>query len=172
MIAFAVIRLRWARIGPLHRFGAPVVTPHNVRPRPRIRAVAFRAEQHSTRVTTRRKVWQPETVDSAWQRQYREDAQQLGELGAALIDAEIPRVEVRVPRALAEKALAAWQRDGDEGPAEPESFEQRIQRHRAGTLGLIGLAIENSGHWTDDYVVVELGADLIGAAVEASDDLS
>jgi hypothetical protein len=29
----------------------------------------------------------------------------------------------------------------------------------------------SSSHWTDDYVVVELGADLVGAAVAASDDL-
>jgi hypothetical protein len=116
-------------------------------------------------------VWHPETVDSAWQRQYCEDAQQLGELGAALIGVEIPRVAVRIPRTLAEKALAAWQRDADDGPADPETFEQRTQRHRAATLGLIGLAIESSGHWTDDYVVVDLGADLVGAAVAASDDL-
>jgi hypothetical protein len=115
--------------------------------------------------------WHPEHMESAWQRQYREDAQQLGELGAALAGAELPRVEVRLPRALAEKALAAWQRDGDEGPLDPETFEQRIQRHRAGTLGLIGLSIENNGRWTDDHVVVELSAELIGAAVEAADDL-
>jgi hypothetical protein len=110
-------------------------------------------------------------MESAWQRQYREDAQHLRELGAALASGEIPRVEVRLPRALAEMALAAWQRDGDEGSLPAETFEQRIQRHRAGTLGLIGLAIENDGRWIDDHVVVELGADLIGAAVEAADDL-
>jgi hypothetical protein len=34
---------------------------------------------------------------------------------------------------------------------------------------LIGLAISERGTWSDDEVVVELGVDLISAAVDASE---
>jgi hypothetical protein len=68
-------------------------------------------------------------------------------------------------------ALAAWQRDHDEGPLEPETYEQRAQRHRAAMLSLIGLSIETSGRWEDDHVVVALSADLIGIALYAAEDL-
>lgn len=95
----------------------------------------------------------------------------LGELGWVLANAELPRVEVRLPRSLGERAVAAWERDGNEGPLDPESYEQRVQRHRAGTLGLIGLSIVNGGRWEGDEVVVGLSPDLIGVAVDASDDL-
>jgi hypothetical protein len=72
---------------------------------------------------------------------------------------------------LAEAAVTAWEREANEGPLDPETFEQRVQRHRAGTLGLIGLSIVNGGRWEDDEVFVELSPDLIGMAVDASDDL-
>jgi hypothetical protein len=105
------------------------------------------------------------------QRQYREDALVLGELGSALFHGELPKVEVRLPRALAEKAVAAWETDDDEGPPDPEDFEQRAQRHRAATLAFIGLSIVNSGRLGAGDVVVELSVDLIGEAASASDDL-
>jgi hypothetical protein len=109
-------------------------------------------------------------MDSAYQRQYREDARLLREVGAVLAEAEMPRFEVRLPRATAEKALAAWKRDDNDGPPEPETLEQRFQRRRAAALGLIALSIESAGHWEDDHVVVELSADLIGVAIDATDD--
>ena len=102
---------------------------------------------------------------------YREDAGVLGEVGWALANSELPRVEVRLPRRLAEAAVAAWKRDDNDGPLDPETVEQRIQRHRAATLALIGLSIVNGGRWETDEVVVELSPDLIGVAVDASDDL-
>lgn len=86
---------------------------------------------------------------------YRREAKLLGGLGALLVRVELPRVEVRLPRALAERAVAAWERD-DDGPLEPETFEQRVQRHRAATFSLIGLAITERGHWDGDDVVVDL----------------
>jgi hypothetical protein len=110
-------------------------------------------------------------ADTERQRQYREDALVLGELGWLLVHGELPKVEVRLPRALAEKAVAAWERDDDAAPPDPEDFEQRAQRHRAATLALIGLSIVNGGRWDADDVVVELSPDLIGMAVSASDDL-
>jgi hypothetical protein len=111
-------------------------------------------------------------MESGWQRLYREDGRVLGELGAALARAAIPRFEVRLPRPLAELALAAWKRDGDEGPGEPESYEQRVQRHRAGALALIGLGVEERGRWDGEEVVVDLSAELIGVALDAADDLA
>lgn len=85
--------------------------------------------------------------ETMWQRQYREDSVVLGEVGRVLAQAGLPSIEVRLPRRLAEAAVRAWQREGNEGPLHPETFEQRVQRHRAGTLGLIGLSIVNGGRW-------------------------
>jgi hypothetical protein len=44
----------------------------------------------------------------------------------------LPAVEVRIPGALAEQAVAAWERRGNEVPLDPESYKQCVQRHRAG----------------------------------------
>lgn len=109
-------------------------------------------------------------AESEWQSLYRHEAKLLGELGAPLVRVELPRVEVRLPRALAEQAVAAWERDED-GPRQPETFEQRVQRHRAGTFSLIGLEITERRRWDGDEVIIALNAGLIAAAVDASDDL-
>lgn len=113
-----------------------------------------------------------EVSETAWQLQYRADAKVLGAVGAVLVQAELPTVEVRLPRHLAEQAITAWEREGDEGRPDPETFEQRVQRHRAATLALIGLSIVNAGRWENDEVVVELSPIFVGVAVDASDDLS
>jgi hypothetical protein len=104
------------------------------------------------------------------QRLYRDEARVLGELGALLARTDLPKIEVRIPSALAMAAVAAWQRD-DEGEPDPESYEQRVLRHRAGALGLIGLAVEERGRTEDDEVIVDLSPDVIGNAVDAADDL-
>jgi len=57
------------------------------------------------------------------------------------------------------------------GSLDPETFEQRVQRHRAATLALIGLSIVNDGRWEGDVMVVELSPTFVGVAVDASDDL-
>ncbi|MFI4992102.1 MAG: hypothetical protein ACHQCH_00605 [Solirubrobacterales bacterium] len=80
-------------------------------------------------------------------------------------------MEVRLPRRLAERAVAAWERDDGEGPLDPETYEQAAQRHRAATLSLIGLNIAEHGRWEGDEVVVELDPVFIGNAVDATDDL-
>jgi hypothetical protein len=108
--------------------------------------------------------------ESERQRRYREDTRLLGELGGVLAHTDLPRIEVRLPRRLAERAVAAWERDDSEG-VDPETFEQRVERHRAGTLGLIGLSIANGGRWEADEVVVELDPTLIGVALDASEYL-
>jgi hypothetical protein len=104
------------------------------------------------------------------QRLYRDEARALGEIGALLARTDLPTIEVRIPLALARAAVAAWQRD-DEGQPDPESYEQRVVRHRAGALGLIGLAVEERGRTEGDEVIVELSPDVIGNAVDAADDL-
>ncbi len=76
-----------------------------------------------------------EAPESAWQRQYREDAVVLGELGSVLMQMKLPSIEVRLPRRLGEAAVAAWEREDNDGPLDPETFEQ-VQRHRGGTLAL------------------------------------
>jgi hypothetical protein len=108
--------------------------------------------------------------ESDRQQVYREEARLLGEIGAVLAQAELPNVTVRLPSALARAAVAAWQRD-NEGEAEPESDEQRVLRHRAGNLGLIGLAVDERGRAEDGAVVVDLSPDVIGSALDAADDL-
>jgi hypothetical protein len=105
------------------------------------------------------------TTDEQW---YREDAAVLSEIGAALSAAELPPVRVRIPKELAERAVTAWQRDDDEVPGE-ETAEQAANRHRAGTLALIGLTIEQHGESVGDVVIVDLHPVLIGLAVDAAD---
>lgn len=104
------------------------------------------------------------------QRQYREDARVLGEIGALLARADLPRVTVRLPVSLARLAVEAWNRN-HEGKSDPESYEQRAMRHRAGALGLIGLSVEERGRADGDEVVVDLSPDLVGNAIDAADDL-
>lgn len=107
-----------------------------------------------------------------WQQLYRQEARILGEVGAVLRDANLPTITVRVPRGLAEQAVASWEREYEEGGhQEPESAAQRIDRHRAGTLALICLCIADRGDVDGDAVIVDLGPELIGVAMDAADDL-
>jgi hypothetical protein len=105
------------------------------------------------------------------EQQYEQDAVVLGELGRHLVRLDMPRVSVRLPRSLAERAVAAWERDEDSTVPEAEDFEQRAKHHRAATLALIGLSITNGGRWDEEGVEVELDPTFIGLAVDAADDL-
>lgn len=95
--------------------------------------------------------------ESRWQKMYREEAAVLGKIGQLFLGAEMPQIEVRLPRDAAEAAVAAWERDDDEnaGPI-GETFKQRVVRSRAASLSLIGLAMSERGRWMDDDVVVAL----------------
>lgn len=110
-------------------------------------------------------------MENECQRRYREDSRVLGELGAVLARADVPRFKVRLPRSLAELAIAAWERNEDEGTDDPESYEQRAQRLRAVALALIGLSLQERGRWEGEEAVVDLSVELIGAALDAADDL-
>jgi hypothetical protein len=97
-----------------------------------------------------------------------EDAAVLAQIGRALF-AQPTRVKVRLPRALADLAVAAWARD--EHATRPEdSAKQITARHRAGTLALIGRSVQHSGTPDGADIVVDLDAWFIGSAFDAADD--
>lgn len=102
-------------------------------------------------------------------RVWAEDAQTLAEIGRHLF-LQPTRISVRLPRALAERAVAAWQRNEDTGALAPETAKERETRHRAGTLSLIGVSIEERAVAQGDEVVVEVDAWYIGEALEAAND--
>ncbi|MFJ8589260.1 hypothetical protein ACIRD2_32010 [Streptomyces sp. NPDC093595] len=97
---------------------------------------------------------------------YRKDSDVLAAIGAQ-VDAQVGRVGVRLPRPVAEAAVAAWQRDETDGPGE-ESQEQHALRDEAAELALIGLAITERGRWEGDELVVDLDVESAGAALRAS----
>ncbi len=109
--------------------------------------------------------------ESKWQAVYREEARLLAKIGAELERQDFPSIEVRLPRALAEAALATWRGDYETESTATENYEQYTYRHRAAAFSLIGLTIENSGRWDADEMIVSLQPDLIGEALAAADEL-
>jgi hypothetical protein len=98
------------------------------------------------------------------------DESTLAEIGAALTK-QPTKIEVHLPRSLASAAVEAWRRDDDDDLGlEGESCEQRVVRHRAGALALIGAAVEDRGREDGETVVVKLDAWFIGDALNAADD--
>jgi hypothetical protein len=85
------------------------------------------------------------------------DAGTLYELAQRLLP-QIPMVQVRLPRVLADRAVAAWERDEEPGMLTQESDEQRTTRHDAGTFALIGQSIEETGVEDGDDVLFKLDA--------------
>lgn len=81
----------------------------------------------------------------------------------------MPVIAVRIPKQLAEQAIDAWARD--DGPEVDETRDQRVYRHRAWVLALIGRAIQERGIHVADAVVVDLAADLVAAALDAAEDV-
>jgi hypothetical protein len=109
-------------------------------------------------------------AESADQQQFRRDAELLAQLGASLNREDLPDIEVRLPRTLAQAVVAAWER-ADLNDWDTETPEQRAVRLRAAALALIGLAVKERGRQEADTVVVALPPDLIGAALDAADHL-
>ncbi|HEY6429296.1 MAG TPA: hypothetical protein VIX84_18895 [Acidimicrobiales bacterium] len=105
--------------------------------------------------------------------QWADDGKVLAQIGRSLFS-QRRKVFVRIPRHLAEEAVARWARDssGDDLPS-PESAEQSAVRDRAATLGLIGLSIQQDGTVNGDDVVVDLDSWFVGNALKAAeqDDL-
>jgi hypothetical protein len=74
---------------------------------------------------------------------YKRDAEVLVAIGYALRDQSPSRIVL--PPELRRSALAAWRRDEMESAAVIETSVQRQMRIAAGTLALIGLAVERAG---------------------------
>jgi hypothetical protein len=102
---------------------------------------------------------------------WRDDAELLAEIGRCLFVQDL-RVSVRLPASLAARALAAWERDDAENEMSgDENQSERAVRHQAGSLALIGLAIEDRSEASGgDSVTVELDAWQIGAALDAAEE--
>ncbi|MEW1700766.1 hypothetical protein ACIQCR_16865 [Streptomyces sp. NPDC093249] len=105
-------------------------------------------------------------VDQEQYVRYREDSKVLAAIGEH-VDAQVGRVTVRLPRAVAEAAVAAWERD-ELGDVVEETHEQYELRGQAGDLALIGLEISEDGRWEGEEVVIDLHVHSAGAAWLAS----
>ncbi|MGS2645605.1 hypothetical protein [Streptosporangium sp. G12] len=97
---------------------------------------------------------------------YQQDRTVLAAIGAHL-DPQISRIRVRLPRSVAESAVAAWGRD-ELGEIGEESREEYELRDDAAELALIGLAITSRGVWDGEEVVVDLDVAQISAALRAA----
>jgi hypothetical protein len=76
----------------------------------------------------------------------RTEAEALRGIGSHLRAGGIPTVEMRLPVALCERAMAAWERDDEQDDCiERETREQSVVRHQAAILALIGLALHEMG---------------------------
>lgn len=98
---------------------------------------------------------------------YRDDTTVLAAIGAC-VARQTGRVTVRVPRELAEAAVAAWQRT-EEGAPGPETPERYALRDGAAELALIGLAITERGRREGEVVAVDLDVASAGAALRAAE---
>ncbi|MEU7904319.1 hypothetical protein [Actinoplanes sp. NPDC049118] len=96
---------------------------------------------------------------------YRHDRIALAAIGARL-ESQVSRVSVRLPRSLAESAVAAWNREELGGIGE-ESREEYELRDDAAELALIGLAISERGVWDGEEAVVDLDVVQVAAALRA-----
>lgn len=100
-----------------------------------------------------------------------EDEKVLAEIGNHLqfVNRDI---DVHLPITLAKTAIAAWERNDTEDSAsiDDETCEQRIIRHRAGSLALIGLALSERGCNHNEGTGILLDSWLIAHALDAADD--
>ncbi|MET9866800.1 hypothetical protein ABZZ16_11505 [Streptomyces sp. NPDC006386] len=97
---------------------------------------------------------------------YRDDTKVLAAIGAC-VGRQTGWVAVRVPRELAEAAVAAWERTEDGAPG-AETPEEYALRDGAAELALIGLAITERGRWEGEEVAVDLDVASAGAALRAA----
>ncbi|MGQ0844785.1 MAG: hypothetical protein ACT4QF_11680 [Sporichthyaceae bacterium] len=101
--------------------------------------------------------------------QYAADDDALAGIGQALFGRRT-RVTVRLPAALAARAVASWDRDDDENfSTDGETREQRTAGKGSGARALIGLAIAERGRRDGEEVVVDLDAWEIGTALDAAE---
>ncbi|MFD9084314.1 hypothetical protein [Streptomyces erythrochromogenes] len=97
---------------------------------------------------------------------YRQDRAVLAAVGAHL-ESQIGQISVRLPRPVAESAVAAWDRE-ELGRLGEETREEYELRDDAAELAFIGLAITSRGVWDAEEVVVDLDVARIAAALRAA----
>lgn len=106
-------------------------------------------------------------VDNDQHTSWAADEAVLALIGQAFFRQDLT-VTVRLPRALAEAATRAWERD-DDGDASEETPEEARTRRRAGVLALIGLEIQEHGTWAGEVADVALDAWHVGLALDSAD---
>ncbi len=109
-------------------------------------------------------------VDQEPYDRYREDSRALAAIGR-FVDAQVGKVTVRLPRAVAQAAVDAWERDdsAEVDEVDEETPEQYVLRDHAAELALIGIAISERGRWEGEELVIDLDLASAGAAVRASE---
>ncbi|MET8543570.1 hypothetical protein ABZW03_23400 [Kitasatospora sp. NPDC004799] len=105
-------------------------------------------------------------VDQEEYARYREDSKVLAEIGKQ-VHLQVDLVTLRLPRAVAQAAVDAWERDESGDELGEETREEYQLREWAGDLALIGLGIEERGRWEGEEVVVDLHVSDLGAAFGA-----
>ncbi|MFD7645817.1 hypothetical protein ACFV4P_34850 [Kitasatospora sp. NPDC059795] len=105
-------------------------------------------------------------VDQEQYARCRDDSKVLAAIGEH-VAAQVGLVTMRLPRAVAEAAVDAWERDELGGRA-PESHEEYMLRDRAAELAFVGLAISERGRGEGEEVVIDLDVASAGAALRAS----
>ncbi|MGK8523509.1 hypothetical protein ACRS6B_19055 [Nocardia asteroides] len=105
-------------------------------------------------------------TDRSQYARYQQDRDVLATIGTHLA-AQPTRISVRLPRSMADAAVAAWNRE-ESGEIENESRAEYELRDVAAELALIGLAITARGVWDGDTVVVDLDPARIAAALRAA----
>lgn len=100
---------------------------------------------------------------------YREDAKVLAAVGVCVRD-QAARIEVRLPKAVADAAVAAWRREESGGPGDgrEQGRERYVLRDQAAELALIGAAITERGRPDGADVVVALDVESAGAAARVA----
>lgn len=100
---------------------------------------------------------------------WRSDDGHLAELGEAIQNVG-REIWIDIPAALADQAVAAWERDETGDVDENETCAQRALRHRAGSFALIGAALAERGSRNGATVSAAIDGWLIAHALDAADD--
>jgi hypothetical protein len=100
---------------------------------------------------------------------WKRDAALLAQIGRLFFD-QRTEVRVRIPKVLADEAVAAWERTGSEEELPPESPDQRRIRTDASSAALIGESIKETGMAEGGDVVFTVDAWFVGNALTAADD--
>ena len=99
--------------------------------------------------------------------QYQADFEDLAAIGREIL-AQPGSVATSLPIELADAAVRAWHRPDRPPLPARESPEQFRLRNRAGSLALLGLAIESIGYSVQNRMTVVLTEDLRSEAIRAA----